>query len=185
MPLISARALPVGEKIVQHQVYSASDFPPRNILCVGAVVVNKNKVLFVRQAEETQKNNWSIPWGFVDGNTPDGSLEPPDIAAIRETREEAGIIAEVEGLLGIQNHRNRQGKLMVYLLYLCRHISGEPTPDNQETDRAAYLSLAEIETLNEPVYEFCKWIALRVLRGEHHLIPPMATNPYQPHLAFF
>ena len=169
---------------MQPQVYSASEFPPRITLCVGAVVVNTDKVLFVRQAEGRERGNWSIPWGFVDGNAPDGSLEPPDVAAIRETREEAGIIAEVKGLLGVQNHGSRQGKLMVYLLYLCRHISGEPTPDNQETDKAAYLSLHEIETLDETALEFCKWIACRVLCGEHHVIPPMPMNPYYPHLAF-
>jgi ADP-ribose pyrophosphatase YjhB (NUDIX family) len=151
---------------------------------VGAVVVNTDKVLFVRQAYGNEKGQWSIPWGFVEGNKPDGSLEPPDIAAIRETQEEAGVIAEVEGLLGIQSQRDVQGKLQVNLLYLCHHISGEPTPDNQETDKAAYLSLHEIETLDEPVLEFCKWIARRVLCGEHHVIPPMPMNPYYPYLAF-
>jgi len=151
---------------------------------VGAVVLQKDKVLFVRQTYGGEKGQWSIPWGFVEGNKPDGSLEPPDMAAIRETQEEAGIIAEVEGLLGVQNHPSRQGKLQVNLLYLCRHVSGVPTPDNHETDRAAYFSLEEMNTFEEPFLEFCKWIACRVLRGEHHVIPPMPLNPYQPHLVF-
>jgi ADP-ribose pyrophosphatase YjhB (NUDIX family) len=166
------------------QIKSPSDFPPKITLCVGAVVLQKDKVLFVRQAYGSEKGQWSIPWGFVEGNKPDGSLEPPDIAAIRETQEEAGVIAEVEGLLGIQNQCCRQGQLQVNLLYLCRHVSGEPTPDNRETDKAAYFSLDELNTLDEPFLEFCKCLACRVLRGEHRVIPPLRTNAHQPYLTF-
>lgn len=166
------------------QTNSPSDFPPRITVCVGAVVLQKDKVLFVRQAYGSEKGQWSIPWGFVEGNKPDGSLEPPNIAAIRETQEEAGVIAEVEGLLGIQNQRRRQGQLQVNLLYLCRHVSGEPTPDNRETDKAAYFSLDEMNTLDEPFLEFCKWLACRVLRGEHRVIPSLSPDAHQTYLTF-
>ncbi|MEW5873344.1 MAG: NUDIX hydrolase [Chloroflexota bacterium] len=157
--------------------------PPRLTLCVGAVVLHKNKILFVRQTYGGLKGKWSLPWGFVEGNRPDGSLEPPELAAIRETQEEAGVIVKVEGLLGIQNHSSR-GEARLYIIFLCHPISGEPKPDNQETDKAAYFSLAEMADFNEPFDEFCEWIARRVLNGEHHVIPPHATNPYQPYLAF-
>ena len=166
------------------QTYDPASFPPRIPICVGAVVLKKDKVLFVRQTYGSLKGQWSIPWGLVDGKKSDGSLEPPDIAAVRETQEESGIIAEIEGLLGLQNHCDKQGNLWLYLLYLCRHVSGEPTPDNHETDHAAYFSVNEMNTFSEPFDEFCEWIARRVLQGEHHLIQPEPMNPYQPHLAF-
>jgi 8-oxo-dGTP diphosphatase len=160
------------------------DSPSRITLCVGAVVLRGEKVLFVRQTYGKLKGKWSLPWGFVDGMGPDGFPEPPDEAAIRETQEEAGVVARVEGLLGIQNHRTEEGKLGLYILYLCHHVSGEPTPDNHETDRAAYFSLDEMESFDEPFDEFCKWIACRVLTNEHHVTPPTPINPYHPHLAF-
>ena len=166
------------------RIYDPANLPPRITICVGAVVLQKDKVLFVRQTYGGLKGRWSIPWGFVDGKKPDGALEPPDMAAIRETQEEAGVIAEIEGLLGLQNHCNKQGDLWLYLIYLCQHVSGEPTPDKHETDQAAYFSLDEMDTFTEPFDEFCAWIARRVLCGEHHLIPPEPMNPYQPHLAF-
>ncbi len=166
------------------QTSKPTDFPPKITICVGAIVLRESKALFVRQAYGGLKGKWSIPWGFVDGRTPDGSLEPPDQAVIRETKEEAGIIAQVDGLLGVQNDCNKQGDLWIYLLYLCHHISGKPTPDNHETDRAAYFSLDEIDKFTEPFDEFCEWLARRVLQGEHHLIPPEPLNPYRPHLAF-
>lgn len=83
----------------------------------------------------------------------------------------------MEGLLGIQNHGTEEGKLGLYILYLCRHVSGEPTPDNQETDRAAYFSLDEMTSFDEPFDEFCEWLARRVLMNEHHVAPPTSTTP--------
>jgi ADP-ribose pyrophosphatase YjhB (NUDIX family) len=159
-------------------------FPPRITVCVGAVVLRENKALFVRQAYGGLKGKWSLPWGFVDGKTSDGSPEPPDVAALRETQEEAGVIANVEGLLGVQNHSNDEGELRLYLLFLCHHVSGEPRPDNNETDQAAYFSLDEMANFNEPFDEFCAWVARRVLEGQYCVIPPQAENPYRPHVAF-
>lgn len=160
--------------------------PPKVTICVGAVVLRHQKLLFVRQTYgENLKGKWSLPWGFVDGKKIDGSPEPPDAAAIREIKEEAGVIAEVDGLLGVQNHVSNDGELRLYVIFLCRHISGEPTPDNYETDRAAYFSLNEIESSSEPYDAFCKWIACRVLQNQHRIMLPESQNPYSPHLAFF
>ena len=95
------------------------------------------------------------------------------------------MVAEIEGLLGIQNDsRQNTGEPWLYILFLCRNISGEPTPDDEETDRAAYFSLEELDALDEPIDEFCEWLARRVLQGGHHIIPPEPLNPYRPHLAF-
>jgi ADP-ribose pyrophosphatase YjhB (NUDIX family) len=154
------------------------------VLCVGAVVLHGNKVLFIRQTYGWLKGSWSIPWGYVEGKRPDSQLEPPHLAALRETLEEAGVSAELEGFLGIQNHSTRDGDPRLYLLYLCRHAGGVPTPDHNETDQAAYLSLTEMDNLGEPIDEFCYWIARRVLQNDYQLIRPNADNPYRPHLAF-
>ena len=53
-----------------------------------------------------------------------------------------------------------------------------------ETDRAAYLSPAEMDALGEPFEVWCEWLVRRVLRGEYRLVPPEVSNPYQPRLAF-
>ncbi|MBN1200732.1 MAG: NUDIX domain-containing protein [Anaerolineae bacterium] len=161
-------------------------FPPKMTLCVGAVVLHDDRVLFVRQTYgDSLTNTWTLPWGFAHDGDDCSQPAPPHEAALRETLEESGITAEVEGLLGIQNHTSRAGEPRLYLLFLCRHASGEPTPDGHETDKAAYLSLADLDALDERVDPFCDWLARRVLRGEHHLIPPEAANPYRPHTAFF
>ncbi len=163
-----------------------AEYPPTMIVCVGSVVLKEDTVLFVRQTYgETLKGKWSIPWGYVQGDTPETFNDPPHIAAVRETLEEAGVVAIVDGLLGIQNaSMSSEGIPRIYLLFLCRHISGMPTPDGDETDQAAYYSLGELQTNQTEFDPFCYWLAERVLKGEYTLILPNADNPYSPHLAF-
>jgi ADP-ribose pyrophosphatase YjhB (NUDIX family) len=154
------------------------DWPPRIVACVGTVVLQGERALWVRQARgHSLEGQWSIPWGIVDPG------ESPAAAALRETQEEGGIVAEIEGLLGVQDLR-REG--WVALVFLCRHVGGTPTSDGGiETDQAAYFSLAEMDALDEPFEPWCEWLVRRVLRGKHHLVPPEPDNPYRPRLAFF
>jgi ADP-ribose pyrophosphatase YjhB (NUDIX family) len=141
------------------------------------VVLRENKALLIRQVKGASlEGQWSIPWGIVE------TEEFPSSAAVRETLEEGGVTAEIEGLLGIQN---LSWENSIGIIYLCRHVAGEPLADGGvETDQAAYLSLDEIEELNEPIEPWCEWIVKRVLRNEHHLIPSEPNNPYQPKPAF-
>ncbi|HEY44482.1 MAG TPA: NUDIX hydrolase [Anaerolineae bacterium] len=157
---------------------SSSQGPPKLVVCVGAVVLQGERALFVRQAKgHSLEGQWSIPWGFVD---PD---ETPDSATLRETLEEGGIKANVEGMLGIQELQ-REG--WIAIVFLCQHVGGIPKSDGGiETDHAAFFSLEEIEEFNEPFEPWCEWLVRRILGGEYHLIPPEPMNPYQPLSAYF
>ncbi|MHB1356937.1 MAG: NUDIX domain-containing protein [Anaerolineae bacterium] len=159
------------------QTNNAPDWPPRIVACAGAVVLREKQVLFVRQARgHSLAGQWSIPWGIIDPE------ELPEVTAVRETREEGGVEAEVEGLLGIQN-LPQPG--WIGIIFLCRHISGVPTSDGGiETDQAAYFTLEQMDALSEPFEPWCEWLVRRVLRGTYHLLPPEPDNPYQPRLAF-
>lgn len=163
---------------MSEQCQGSADWPPRIVACVGTVVLQGQRALFVRQARgHPLEGQWSIPWGVVDPQ------ESPDVAALRETREEAGVTASIEGLLGIQNLR-RPGWIGV--IFLCQHESGDPVPDGgTETDGAAYFSLAEMDGFDEPFEPWCEWLVRRVLRGEYRVIPPELENPYHPEVAFF
>jgi ADP-ribose pyrophosphatase YjhB (NUDIX family) len=145
-------------------------------------VLRDQKVLFIR---ETRDHVWGIPWGYVEGTNDDGTPDPPEKAAIRETFEEAGVSAEVVGLVGVQNHVSRQGRPHVYMIFLCRHVAGEPQPDNRETDRALYLSLEQINTWPESIDDFVKWVVTRVLTDQFVVLKPHLNNPYSPYLGFF
>ncbi|HEY45211.1 MAG: hypothetical protein AMJ88_04140 [Anaerolineae bacterium SM23_ 63] len=156
---------------------SSSEGLPKLVVCVGAVVLQGHRALFVRQARgHPLEGQWSIPWGFVD---PD---ESPDSAALRETLEEGGVEANIEGLLGIQQ-LHQEG--WVAIVFLCQHLSGVPKPDGGiETDRAAYFSVQEMESFDEPFESWCEWLVRRILGGEYRIIPPEPLNPYRPLAAY-
>ena len=62
----------------------------------GLVVNSKGQWLVVRKKYGGLKGLWSIPAGFVEGN------ETADRAAIREVKEETGIICRLEGMIGFR-----------------------------------------------------------------------------------
>jgi ADP-ribose pyrophosphatase YjhB (NUDIX family) len=155
---------------------ASAKWPPKMTVCVGAVVLQDKRVLFIRQAQgHSLAGQWSIPWGVVDNE------EVPEDTALRETYEESGIKAEIDGLLGIQNLRT-PGWLGI--VFICHHIEGQPVSDGVETDGAAYFSLEEMDSFEEQFEPWCEWLARRVLTGEGTITPCELNNPYHPRRAF-
>jgi ADP-ribose pyrophosphatase YjhB (NUDIX family) len=131
---------------------------------VGAVVQD-GKLLLVRRASRRGHGNWQIPGGFLE---PDETIE---VAVVREVAEEAGVQAEVVGALGIRSRYNPDTGNSIYVVLLMRPITGEPTPDGKEVDRASYFSLAEIEAL-EQVPPINLQVARRALSADRRLLEP-------------
>ena len=151
-------------------------WPPKMVVCVGAIVLQNKKVLFIRQAKgQSLAGQWSIPWGVVD------NAESPEDATLRETHEESGIKAEIDGLIGIQNLRTAG---WLGIIFLCHPVEGRPISDGVETDQAAYFSLEEMDSFEEPFEPWCKWLARRVLTGKYTTIQFEPSNPYHPRRAF-
>lgn len=143
----------------------------RTVVCVAAAVRRGDRILLVRQSKgHALEGQWTVPWGRLE----DG--ESPAAAAIRETREEGGVDAVVEGLLGVQE-LPEPWRGWIALVYLCRHASGEPHPGDPETDAAAYFSLAELDALREPKEPWSDWLVRRVFAGTVTLVGADATNP--------
>src|SRR5919202_1047102 len=110
---------------------------------VGGAVVQDGKLLLVRRASRYGRGNWQIPGGFIE---PDETIES---AVVREVAEEAGVQAEVVGVLGIRNRYDPDTGNSIYVILLLRPISGEPTPDGLEVDQARYFTLDEIRMLDQ------------------------------------
>ena len=147
-------------------------------LCVGVVVRKGAHALLVRQAEgHALQHQWTIPWGRVKAR------ESPLDAALRETREEAGVDSQVIGLLGLQELPPPQQERFA-LLFLARHVDGTPVGDGRETDAAQYFDKIDLETLREPIEPFSEWLVRRVFRREHTVTPAHSVTPFSPHRAF-
>ena len=144
------------------------------VVCAGAVVQESGRILLVRQSPgHSLEGLWTIPWGQLDPG------ESPSAAAVRETAEEGGIVVEVEGLLGVQELPD-PWLGMIGLIYLCRHVGGQPTPDGRETDAARYFGANELDEIRDAFEPLSEWLIGRVLAGDYELLTSRPSNPYAP-----
>jgi ADP-ribose pyrophosphatase YjhB (NUDIX family) len=102
------------------------EFPEAPIVSVGAVVVDRGRVLLVRRGREPLKGKWSIPGGMLELG------EPLAEGVTREVLEETGLKVEPVELVELVDRIHRESGpegLRVkyhYVIadYLCRVIGG-------------------------------------------------------------
>lgn len=100
------------------------EFPDQPLVGVGAIIIHADRVVLVKRAHPPIQGQWSIPGGVLEV----GELVRE--AAIREAREETGLIVEPGDLLGVYDRVLRDSESRVqyhYVLidFLCRPIGGE------------------------------------------------------------
>lgn len=132
---------------------------------VGGAVVRDGRLLMVRRASRHGRGNWQLPGGFIE---PDETIEQ---AVVREVREEAGVTAEVEAVLGLRSRYDPESGNGVYVVLLLRPISGEPAADGHEVDNADYFTLEQIRQLS-PLPPVNWEIAQRILSPDRRLLFP-------------
>ena len=99
------------------------EYPSGPLVGVGAVVVEQGRVLLVRRGTEPMKGRWSLPGGLVElGESLTGG-------AVREVREETGLVVEAVELIELIDRIYREGERVRYHYviadYLCRVTGGE------------------------------------------------------------
>jgi ADP-ribose pyrophosphatase YjhB (NUDIX family) len=88
-------------------------------VAAGCLVVREGRVLLLRRGIEPGYGRWVFPGGHVDrGETLEG-------AALRETREECGALARIEGLLGVYSY---PGRPVIVAAYRATLLPGSPEP---------------------------------------------------------
>jgi ADP-ribose pyrophosphatase YjhB (NUDIX family) len=132
---------------------------------VGGAVVRDGRLLLVRRASRHGRGNWQLPGGFIEPN------ETIEQAVVREVREEAGVTAEVEAVLGLRSRYDPESGNGVYVVLLLRPVAGEPAADGHEVDHAGYFTLEQIRQLN-PLPPVNWEIAQRVLSNDRRLLLP-------------
>jgi len=92
-------------------------------VAVGAIIGDGDgRVLLVRRAIEPGYGKWVFPGGYVDRG------EEVQLAAIREAREEAGVVIAIEALLDIYSY---SGRTPVIVVYTARMLGGELAVDDE------------------------------------------------------
>src|SRR5581483_8783659 len=100
------------------------EFPEVPLIGVGAIILEGDRVLLVKRAHPPIQGQWSIPGGVLEVG------EMVREAAVREAREETGLIVEPGELLGVYDRILRDAERRVqyhYVLidFLCRPVGGE------------------------------------------------------------
>jgi 8-oxo-dGTP diphosphatase len=100
------------------------EFPEVPLVGVGAIIIEGERVLLVKRAHPPLQAQWSIPGGVLEV----GELVRE--AAVREAREETGLVVEPGELVGVYDRIVRDPQKRVqyhYVLidFLCRPVGGE------------------------------------------------------------
>ena len=99
------------------------EFPELPLVGVGAIIIDGDRVLLVKRAHPPIQGQWSIPGGVLEVG------EMVREAAMREAREETGLIVEPGELLGVYDRILRDPEKRVqyhYVLidFLCQATGG-------------------------------------------------------------
>lgn len=100
------------------------EFPELPLVGVGAIILENDRVLLVKRAHPPIQGQWSIPGGVLEV----GELVRE--AAVREAREETGLIVEPGALLGVFDRVLRDAEKRVHYHYvlidfLCKIVGGD------------------------------------------------------------
>jgi len=103
------------------------EYPSAPLVGVGAIIVDRGRILLVERGRAPARGKWSIPGGLVEVG------EPAETAVRREVREECGLEVRVRGLVGFVDRivRDDAGHVRyhyVLLDFLATTAEGSATP---------------------------------------------------------
>jgi 8-oxo-dGTP diphosphatase len=117
-------------------------YPERPIIGVLAVVLRGEKALLVRRANPPMPGRWGFPGGVLELG------ETAAEGAMRELKEETGVVAEPAGILTVIDtiDRDDEGRVRYHYALVAVEgawVSGEGLADD-DADEVAWLGHAEI-----------------------------------------
>lgn len=109
----------------------------------GAVVVDEERVLLVRNRYGVTRERYLLPAGRVKPG------EMPDRAAERETLEETGLRVQTTGLLGVRIWGMESGEHNYFFMFQASLLSpaSELRPDLEEVSDARFFTRTELAAL--------------------------------------
>ena len=109
-------------------------------VAAAAVILQAERVLLVRRANDPQRGLWTLPAGFVDAG------EDPARAVERECLEETGLQVRVTGLLDVLSGLEHARGAHILIVYRAEVLSGSLSAGD-DVDRAGFFSFDELPPL--------------------------------------
>jgi 8-oxo-dGTP diphosphatase len=110
-------------------------------LCVGAIAVANEQILMIRRGRGPAQGTWSVPGGRV---------EPGELlaeAVVRELREETGLAAVCDGLIGWAERMGEDYHYVILDFAVTVLDSAEPVAGDDAAE-AAWVPLYEVADLS-------------------------------------
>src|SRR5512143_810463 len=108
-------------------------------MAAGCVVVDGERVLLVKRGIEPGYGKWVFPGGHVDRG------ETVEQAALRETFEECGVVAEIEELIGLYSYPGRPVIIAAFRAHLA--ASSPPPSPLDETLEVGWFTADQIASI--------------------------------------
>jgi ADP-ribose pyrophosphatase YjhB (NUDIX family) len=116
------------------------EFPSSPLVGVGAVVVDRGRVVLIRRGTEPLKGQWSLPGGMLELG------ESLVAGVVREVREETGLVVEPVELVELLDRIHRESDRVRYHYviadYLCR-VTGGALQAASDADAVRWVERAE------------------------------------------
>lgn len=117
--------------------------PVRPIVCVGAVIIDRDCVVLVQRAQPPLQGEWSLPGGVVEVG------ETLEEAVAREALEETGLVVEVGAAIEVLDriHRDDDNRVeyhYVVIDYLCTSRGGALASSSDAAD-ARWVDESDLE----------------------------------------
>ncbi len=111
-------------------------------IIAGCVVEKDNKILMVQEGLDFCYGQWNFPAGHVD------EFENITDAAIREVKEETGLVVKLKGILPICETELRN-ETHIIIRFVAEVIGGEIKFDSNEILDVKWLNIEDIEKMTE------------------------------------
>jgi len=89
-------------------------YPDQPVVGVGAVIIKNGKIALIKRGNEPSRGKWTIPGGLVELS------ENPQVAVIREAKEETALDVEKPALLDVVSNvdLDEQGKVKYHYIII-------------------------------------------------------------------
>lgn len=109
-------------------------------VAAAVLVIQDNKILLVRRANDPLRGLWTLPAGFVDAG------EDPAEAAARECLEETGLQVKITGLIDVIYGLEHPRGAHIVIVYRAEVQMGRLSADD-DVDDAGFFELTRLPAL--------------------------------------